>query len=324
MQLDPQARVFLDQLALLNAPGYAQLGVAESRRAYRLRADMNMPAAEVAEVTDCATGAPQGALALRIYRAYGSAHDAALPALIYFHGGGWVLGDLDTHDAICRELANLAHCAVIAVAYRLSPEHKFPQPVDDAVEATKWIAANTERLRIDPNRIAIGGDSAGGTLAAAVALTFRDAGGPRLAMQVLFYPPSDLMSDCPSHKQFAQGYGLTFESVLWFRAQYLREEADALDWRASPLRAADHRGLPPAYILTAGFDTLRDEGRLYADALHRAGVTTTYECFEGMIHGFINLGRVLSGAHHALYRAAQALRAVFEPGMREPSIRRRA
>ena len=324
MQLDPQVRSFLEQLALVNAPGYASLGIEASRHIYRLRADMNIPTAEVAAVFNAEAAGPAGALPLRIYRAYGSSPDTSLPALIYFHGGGWVLGDLDTHDAICRELANLAHCAVIAVAYRLAPEHKFPQPVEDALAATRWIADHAEELGIDRQRIAIGGDSAGATLAATVALVLRDSGGPRLSMQILFYPPTDMMSDSASHLQFAEGYGLTRESVLWFRAQYLRDESDAIDWRASPLRAPDHSGLPPAYILTAGFDTLRDEGRLYAEALQRAGVTTTYECFEGMIHGFINLGRVLAAAHHALYRAAQALKTVFEPSRNDVRGVRRA
>jgi acetyl esterase len=316
MPLDPQVRVFLDQLASLDAPGYPALGVEESRRIYSLRADLNFPAPEVGAVFERAAEGPLGAVPLRVYRGFGSAADAELPALIYFHGGGWVLGDLDTHDAICRELANLAQCAVLSVAYRLAPEYKFPQPLDDAIAAARWIAANAQSLGIDPSRIAVGGDSAGATLAAVVAHVFRSSGGPRLTMQILFYPPTDLMSDSASHLEFAQGYGLTRESVLWFRDQYLRDEADADDWRASPLRAPDHRNLPPAYVLTAGYDTLRDEGRLYAEALQRAGVTTTYECFEGMIHGFINLGRVLAGAHHALYRAAQALKIVFEPPRR--------
>ena len=313
MPLDPQAHALLEQQAQANAPGYEFLGVEQARALYEARAAMNMPSVAVAEVFDMQTDGPGGTLPLRVYRAYGSKESEKLPALVYFHGGGWVLGNLDTHDPICRELANMAHCAVIAVAYRLSPEHKFPQPVEDAIAATRWVAANAEALRIDAERIAVGGDSAGGTMAAVICLEFRDTGGPKIAMQVLIYPPADLLADTASHRDFAKGYGLTRDSVLWLRGHYIRDEADPLDWRCSPLRAADHCNLPPAYILTAGFDTLRDEGRLYAEALHRAGVITTYECFEGMVHGFINLGRVLAGAHHALYRVAQALKAVFEP-----------
>lgn len=314
MQLDPQVRMLLlAQQSQEGQSGYEVLGVEKARAIYAARADMNLPGAAVAEVVDMEIDGPGGALQLRIYRAYGSSSIDILPALVYFHGGGWVLGDLETHDPICRELANLAHCSVIAVAYRLSPEHKFPEPLEDALAATRWVAANAESLRIDPQRIAVGGDSAGGTMAAVICLEFRDQGGPGIVMQALIYPPADLLADTASHRDFAKGYGLTRESVLWMRGHYIRSEEDPLDWRCSPLRAADHRNLPPAYILTAGFDTLRDEARLYAEALQRAGVTTTYECFEGMIHGFLNLGGVLAGAQHALYRVAQALKAVFEP-----------
>ena len=313
MNLDPQARAFLEQLAAANPPSYPAMGVQAARQLYAARADTNMPTAEVAEVYDTNAEGRGGPLPLRVYRGIGTDSEAALPVMVYFHGGGWVVGDIETHDPICRELANIAHCAVISVAYRRSPEHKFPEPVEDAVAATLWVASNAKALRIDPTRIAVGGDSAGGALATVTAIILRDRGGPPLAMQALIYPPVDLLSDTDSHRDYAEGYGLTRDSVLWFRNQYLRDERDAYDWRASPLRAPDFRNLPPAYILTAGFDTLRDEGLLYAEALHRAGVPTTYECFEGMIHGFINIGRYMSAAHHAVYRIAQALKTVFDP-----------
>ncbi|HKO87169.1 MAG TPA: alpha/beta hydrolase [Burkholderiales bacterium] len=313
MKPDPQVLELLAELAKAKVPGYEVLGVQQARALYSARADMNMPRVEVAQVVDMHIEGPGGRLPLRIYRAYGSQDTEQLPALVYFHGGGWVLGDLDTHDPICRELANMAHCAVVSVGYRLSPEHKFPEPVEDAIAATRWVAENAASLHIDSQRIAVGGDSAGGTMAAVVCLEFRDQGGPKIVMQALMYPPTDLLAQTASHMEFARGYGLTRESVLWMRGHYIRDEQDPHDWRCSPLRASDHRNLPPAFILTAGFDTLRDEGRLYAEALHNAGVLTTYECFEGMVHGFINLGRVLAGARHALYRVAQALKAVFEP-----------
>lgn len=314
MQPDPQVRAFLAQLAQAKAPGYESMGVKLARRVYSQRADMNMPTVEVAEVRDIEVQGGAGKLAARLYRAQGSAAEDILPALVYFHGGGWVLGDLETHDPICRELANLARCAVIAVAYRLSPEHKFPEPVEDAIASTRDVIARAAELRIDPKRIAVGGDSAGGTMAAVTAIVLRDAGGPPLVMQLMIYPPTDISrADTPSHLDFAEGCGLSRASVLWFREQYLPEGEDGSDWRASPLRAPDLSRLPPACIITAGFDTLRDDGRLYAEALQKAGVTVSYECFEGMIHGFINMGRIFAAARHALYRSAQALQSTFDP-----------
>jgi acetyl esterase len=231
--------------------------------------------------------------------------------LVYFHGGGWTFGDLDTHDVVCRELANLARSALASVDYRLAPEHKFPAAVEDAVAATRWVAREATALALDPRRIAVGGDSAGGNLAAVVALVARDEGGPSLVMQVLIYPATDMAADTPSHAEFADGYVLTREAILWSRANYLRSPDDVADWRASPLRARDHTRLPPASIVTCGFDPLRDEGRAYADRLQAAGVPVTYECFEGMVHGFVTMGGAIAAAHHALYRCAQALRQAF-------------
>jgi acetyl esterase len=308
VKLDPQARAVLDRVARANVPPYSQLDVAEARKLYReTRGRLSAAPAEVARVEEL----DADGLRVRHYRPLGAEDGEVLPALVYFHGGGWTIGDLETHDVPCRELANLARCAVLSVDYRLAPEHKFPAAVEDAVAATRWTHAHAASLAIDPTRIAVGGDSAGGNLAAVAALVLRDAGGPPLAMQALFYPAIDLAADMPSHFELAEGYLLTRDAILWFTGNYVRGPEDVRDWRASPLRAADLAGLPPAYIVTAGFDPLRDEGQAYADALHAAGVHVTYECFEGMIHGFITMAGVIAAGHHALYRVATGLRQRF-------------
>lgn len=312
MQLDPQARAVLERIARANLPEYSQLGVDAARTLYReTRGGLSPAPPEVASIDNLRAPGAAGEIPVRLYRALGSRCDERLPALVYFHGGGWTIGDLDTHDVVCRELANLARCAVISVAYRRAPEHKFPAAVEDAIAATEWVVRAGDQLGLDATRIAAGGDSAGGNLAAVVALALRDAAGPRLAMQLLIYPATDLAATSPSHDRYAAGYGLTRDAIAWFTANYLRNAADADDWRASPLKAGDLSRLPPAYVITAGFDPLCDEGRAYADRLHAAGVSVTYECFEGMIHGFITMGGAIAAAHHALYRAAQALRIAF-------------
>lgn len=307
-QLDPQARAVLEGLARSNRLPYAQVGVAAARELYRaMRFTLGPRQVEEAQVTDLSVDGAAGPLAARLYRPVASTEEDILPAVVYFHGGGWVLGDLDTHDDVCRALANFARCAVVAVDYRLAPEHKFPAPVEDAIAATRAIARQAEELNVDRARLAVAGDSAGATLAAVTALALRES-ELSLAMQVLLYPSTDMAATTESHERYAEGYGLTRENILWFRDAYLRTEADALDWRASPLRAPDVSGLPPTCIITAGFDPLRDEARLYADRLYAAGVPVTYECFEGMIHGFVNMSGAIAAARHALYRVAQMLR----------------
>lgn len=308
-RLDPQAAAVLERIARSNTPPYTQMSAETARELYRMtRITLGVAYTEPAHVSDTAAPGPAGPIPLRVYRPAKSKDDEVLPVLVYFHGGGWVLGDLNSHDEVCRALTNLAHCAVVSVDYRLAPEHKFPAAVDDAIAATRWVVEAATDLRIDGARIAVAGDSAGGTLAAVVAIAFRDAGGPPLAMQALIYPSTDMTEGGESHQAYAQGYGLTEENILWFRDQYLASEADAHDWRASPLLVPDMRNLPPAYILTAGFDPLRDDGWAYAQRLHEAGVPVTYECFEGMIHGFIIMGGAIAAARHALYRVAQAVR----------------
>ena len=312
MTLDPQAAEVLERAARAALPPYSQLGAVAARELYReTRGKLAPPPPEVAKVENLQASGPAGPIRVRLYRALGAAPNEHLPGLVYFHGGGWTIGDLDTHDIVCREFANLARCAVVSVDYRLAPEHKFPAAVEDAIAATHWTGRMADTLGLDPARIAVGGDSAGGNLAAVVALTLRDAGGPPLAMQVLIYPSVDMTADRDSHREFADGYMLTREAILWFTDNYLRGPDDVADWRASPIRATDLAGVAPAYVITAGFDPLRDEGKAYADRLSEAGVPVTYECFEGMIHGFVTMGGVIAAAHHAIYRAATALKAAF-------------
>jgi acetyl esterase len=304
-QLDPQARAVLERVARADLPPYPQLGAHGARQLYReTRGALAAPPPEVESVEDLLAPGPAGDIRVRLYRPRGAADAGPLPALVYFHGGGWTIGDLDTHDVVCRELADLARCAIASVDYRLAPEHKFPAAVDDAVAATRWVAREAGRLGIDARRIAVGGDSAGGNLAAVVALVARDEGGPPLAMQTLIYPATDMAADTASHLRYAEGLLLTRDSIVWFRENYLRDAADEADWRASPLKAPDLARLPPAYVITAGFDPLVDEGRAYADRLQTAGVPVTYECFEGMIHGFVTMGGAIAAAHHAAFARA--------------------
>ena len=313
MPVDPQMRAVIERAAKSALPPYYTVSADEARRLYKeTRAVLSSPAPEVDEARDLAAPGPAGAIALRLYRALGTAAAAPLPVLVYFHGGGWTIGDLDTHDIVCRTLANNARCAVISVDYRMGPEHKFPAAVEDCLAATRWAAQQGAALGIDASRIAVGGDSAGGNLAAVVAIALRDAGGPPLAFQALIYPATDQRLDTASHASFAEGYLLTRNNMLWFRDNYLRPD-DYDDWRASPLRATDLARLPPAHIITAGFDPLLDEGRAYSDRLVAAGVPVMYECFEGMAHGFLTMGGVVAAANHALYRLGQSLAQAFNP-----------
>jgi acetyl esterase len=241
-------------------------------------------------------------------RVYWPEAKGPLPVLVFFHGGGWVFGSRDTHDGICRHLAAKAPCLVVSVEYRLAPEHKFPAGVEDALAATKWVAANAAALGGDPKRLAVGGDSAGGNLAAVVALHARDHGGPAIAFQLLIYPAVDFTARGGSLDRFADGYFLTRDGIEQSKNYYLNGPADERDWRASPALAQNLAGLPPAYLFTAGFDPLLDEGRAFADKLRAAGVPVEYKCYDGMIHGFLRMGRVLDQALVALDESAAALR----------------
>lgn len=299
--LDPQARALLDLMIERQVPPVHTLPVPEARRMYLERRGFTQPAPPpVAEVRALKT---DGGTPLRLYRPAAG----ALPLLVYFHGGGWTIGDLDTHDVVCRHLANAAGCAVLSVDYRLGPEHRFPAAVDDSVAAVRWARAQAAALGIDARRIAVGGDSAGGNLAATTAIVERDAGTP-LAYQLLIYPATDMRAVAPSHKSNGEGYLLTADSIGYYRAQYMPDQASWSDWRASPLLAPNLAKLPPALVLTAGYDPLRDEGREYADALSKAGTPAQYVCFERQIHGFITMGRVIDEATTALDLCAAALK----------------
>jgi acetyl esterase len=307
MALDPQAKSVIERLASAGLPAYSAVGAVEARRIYRTsRAPLAPPKPELAAIEDSSIAGPHGVIPLRLYRPLGSTVEQELPALIYFHGGGWTIGDLDTHDGICRTLAATAGCAVVAVDYRLAPEHKFPTGLDDCWAATQWLLAEGGGLGVDTGRVAVGGDSAGGNLAAAVALLARDA-GVALAYQLLLYPQLDLVCDAPSHELFAEGYMLTRPAIAWFIGNYVRTPADVTDWRASPLRAASLAGVAPAFVVTAGFDPLRDEGAAYAERLASSGVPVRHVPYDGMIHGFAGMGGVIDAANRMLAEAGTAL-----------------
>ncbi|MBI3734721.1 MAG: alpha/beta hydrolase [Chloroflexi bacterium] len=300
MLLNPQAKAFLDQREAAGAQPLHTLSVDEARRQMNALSALLGPGEPVAHVEDRLIAGPDGAIPIRIYMPHGGGPFAGL---VYFHGGGWVLGNLETVDVSCRMLTNRAQCIVVSVNYRHAPEHKFPAAADDAYAATRWVAEHALGLNIDPARVAVGGSSAGGNLAAAVALMARERGAPPLAFQLLTVPVTDYAFGTESYRANADGYGLTKDGMVWFWNHYLRSEADGSNPVASPLRAADLSGLPPAFVMTAEYDPLRDEGEAYAARLRAAGVPVAHKRYEGMIHGFL-------GAQ-ATDDAAEQLRAAF-------------
>ena len=309
--LHPQARALLDFIESRDLPPTHLVEPQVARDVYRDRRFYLQPEPpEVAEVRELAADTPHGAkVPLRAYRPAGSAAGEVLPVLVYYHGGGWTIGDLQTHDVLCRQLANGAGCAVVAVDYRLGPESRFPAAVDDCIAATRWVRDHAAELEVDPRRLAVGGDSAGGNLAAVVCIDARDAGDrPPIAFQLLIYPATDMRCGHESHRANAQGYLLTQDTIRYFHDHYIDDARHDLDWRASPLLAADLAGLPPAFVLTAGYDPLRDEGLAYAQRLSEAGVRSTHVCFERQIHGFITMGRVLDEANAAVAMCAGEVR----------------
>jgi acetyl esterase len=304
VNLNPQVVALLERVARSPLPKYHTVSPFVARRIYRdTRAALAPKAPEVAEVRLFAFNE----FAIRSYRPL---VDETLPALVYFHGGGWTIGDLDTHDVLCRQLAVGAHCAVFSVDYRLAPEHPFPSAVEDCIAATAYVAENADRLRV--SGIAVGGDSAGGNLAAVVALHARDAGGPPLAFQLLIYPATDQHCATPSHERNARGYLLEREGIEFFRRCYLPDAQAFADWRASPLLAKDHADVPAALVITAGYDPLLDEGRAYAERLKAAGVKVAYREYADMVHGFLLFGAVLDSANAAVAECCAALRDAFE------------
>ena len=307
--LDPQAKAVLDLIIKSGRPAYHQLSPKEARQLFRETRPASTPVPPaIGVVKDLTAHGPQGPIPLRLYRPRGIGASTALPGLVFFHGGGWVIGDLDTHDVLCRQLTAESGASVVSVDYRLAPEHKFPAAIDDAWAATRWVAAHATELALDGNRLAVGGDSAGGNLAAVVALLAREAGGPPLVLQVLIYPVTDVAAETASYADFAEGFMLTRDSMRWFTAQYLTGAQEALDWHVSPLRALSLAGLPPALIVTAGFDPLREEGEAYGRKLREAGVRVDAICYGGMLHGFVGMGRLIETGNRAVAHVGASLR----------------
>ena len=312
--LHPEARQLLDLIASRGLPPTQTLTAADARKLYLERRFFTQPdAPAVAEVKDLQAPGAAGPIPLRFYRP--AVGGPALSVLVYFHGGGWVIGNIETHDVLCRQLANASGCAVVSVDYRVAPESRFPAALDDCLAATQWVYQNAASLGLNPNKLAVGGDSAGGNLAAVVALTARDmpAGPGKLPIQfqLLIYPATDFRAGSDSQTRNGVGYLLERATMDYFEQHYLAHEgADRsrrLDWKASPLLAASHANLPPALVLTAGFDPLRDEGIEYAHKMSAAGSQAVHVSYERQIHGFITMGRVLQEANAAVRLCAREL-----------------
>jgi acetyl esterase len=317
----PQVAAVLERAANSPLPPYHEVPPAVARRLYRdTRGPLtpDPPAVEHAQLlmapgpASSSGGPASGPVPVRAYRPKGAGKDEILPALVYFHGGGWVIGDLDTHDVVCRTLANGARCAVFSVEYRKAPEAPFPAAVDDCFSALSFVFNSSSFLKINAKQIAVAGDSAGGNLATVMALMARDAGGPAfshpISFQVLIYPGADMRMKHPSITRNGEGYLLTEKVMRYFRSHYVPREADWLDWRVSPLLAKSLKGLPPAFVLTAGFDPLLDEGKEYAQRMQQDGVPVEYRNYADMVHGFITMGRVVDTANTALADCAHALK----------------
>ena len=307
MPVDPQVQALLDAVATLNLPAWNTL-TPDEVRAQVEAGRVPIPPEPIARVEDRTIPGPAGEIPVRIYAPEA---DALLPALMYFHGGGFVIGNIESHDNVCRRLANDGQCAVISVDYRLAPEHHFPAAADDAYAATAWVAGHAAEIGVDGARVAVGGDSAGGNLAAVAALMARDRGGPTIVFQLLVYPVTNFDFGTDSYRNHADGYFLTADSMRWFWGHYLARPEDGRGPYASPLEADDLSGLPPALVITAEYDCLIDEGEAYASRLRGAGVPVTYSVYEGMVHGFWTMAPFVSRADDALAEAAAALRAAF-------------
>ena len=306
-RLDPEVRAVLAAMEAQGGPPLESLPpqVARELGGESLKAVSGEPE-QVARVENLQMPGPGGPIPIRVYA---PEVGGTRPGLVYFHGGGWVVGNIDTHDGVCRALARRSGAVVVSVDYRLAPEHKFPAAVDDCYAATLWVAANAANLGIDSSRIAVGGDSAGGTLSTVIARKCRDHHSPSLALQVLVYPVANMRSfDTASHREFADGYYLTAPMMEWFRTLYLGRPEDGAHIDASPLFTPDLRGLPPALVITAECDILRDEGEAYAKRLEQAGVPVTYTLYKGMIHPFFSMPGVLTQARKAIDQVAAAVR----------------
>jgi acetyl esterase len=307
MSLDPLLKNFLAQLYAQPGPKMWEFTPAEARQAFAVMMQFVGPKDVIVDrVEDLRAAGPHGDIPLRSYAPPG-AGEARLPVLVFFHGGGFVIGNLDTHDGLCRVLCRESGARVIAVDYRLAPEHKFPAAVDDAYAALCWISANAEHLGVDSKRVAIGGDSAGAALAAVAARIAKEKGSPELALQLLMFPPTDLAADTASRRNWTDGYFLDRLTIKWFFDNYLPQGANLQDPRLSPMHAADLPGIAPVYLLTAEYDPLHDEGLAYGAKLRELGVPVTVVDYPNLVHDFIYLDAVLPQAREALRAAARAV-----------------
>ena len=305
MAVDPQIPEILDFIASRNAPPLWELTPQEAREAMlKSRVVFVAEPPELPRVENRTIPGPAGELPLRIFA---NSVEGPLPILLFFHGGGWVIGDLDTHDDVCRRLAIHSGCLVVSVDYRLAPEHKYPAAVDDSLAALQWVAGHGAEIGGDPSRIAVGGDSAGGNLAAVVALLARDAGGPKIGYQMLVYPATAHDFDAPSMRENAEGYFLEVRMMHWFFDHYLPSAELSKHPQVSPLHAKSLAGLPPAFVITAQYDPLRDEGEAYAQRLKESGVPTELRRYDGLIHGFFTM-TVTDASNRAIQEASAALK----------------
>lgn len=310
MPLDPQVALYLQRLAEMSTESGPELSLAEQRRQSELVALEQAGKPEtVAAIADRIISAPGRDIPLRIYTPEG---DGPFPVLMYFHPGGWVFGSITYSDPVCRALARHTPCIVVSVGYRLAPEHKFPAAPEDCYTATKWIAAHAHEINADPTRIAVGGDSAGGNLAAAVALMARDRQGPALCLQVMIYGETDYYEPgTASYSTYAHGYGLTRDDMIWFWEQYLARKEDGIHPYAAPLCATDLSKLPPALIITAEYDPIRDEAEHYAQSLQESGVPVQLSRYNGMIHGFFRMFTLFDQSKSALREVTTTLATAF-------------
>lgn len=312
MTFDPGAQEVLDLIKELGRPPFHELTTEEGREAYaRSRHALQPEPMAIAETRNLTCPGLGGDIPMRLYRGSQLQAGGRQPVLVYFHGGGWVLGDLDSHDGVCREIANRADITVISVDYRLGPEHLFPAAVDDAIASTEWIAANAAELGIDTARLAVGGDSAGGNLAAVVSLYARDKGGPAVAAQILAYPVTDMSLTQESHARNADIPPIPPDTMQWFFERYCRNEADKKDWRAAPLLAESHADLPPALVIVGGYDPLMDEGVAYAEKMKAAGCAAEVFHMPGQIHGFLTMNKIITEASQAHDAIEKALKKYF-------------
>jgi acetyl esterase len=314
--MDPKAQLVGEFVKSIRVPGYFP-PLPELRQQLRTMVGlMDEPAPSLARIEDLQIPGPAGPLPARLYDA-GGARGSARPAGLYFHGGGWVQGDLETHHGLCARLAARSGMLVTALDYRLAPEHPFPSAVDDCLAAYRWLRTRAAELGVDPERIAVAGDSAGGNLAAVVSQQAALAGDPVPAAQALIYPAVDFALDTPSHRELADGHVIPRDRIEWYAAQYLPAGADRADPRAAPLRARDLSGQPPTLIVTAGFDPLRDEGHAYAERLRAAKVDVVDHEYPGQIHAFVSLTRAIPQGLAATHEVADWLRERLErPGGR--------